>query len=419
MEGISKKWLRRVCAETEGLYETPELNDNLYLQYRFIPTIKNLEEYVNVKWLYLQNNLIQNIQNLGHMTELMGIYLGNNQISKITNLNFKQLKVINLDHNSLVSLQGIQDAPRLETLSATDNEISDMSCLGLCRHVTSVKLSRNKLGDASHVLETLRKMNQVRVLYLKGNPFVCKLKSYRNKIINTCPNLQFLDDRPVYEWERRLVKAWERGGNEEVKKERAIHKHEKETKATNAFMLWRKTQKDSKQLKAHPIKYNNPINYNEPIKSNNLSEQTESGPQIQPTAQQVEEKRKAHKEGEGKRQEEQKEEREEKKEEKVETVACNSAASRVEEGTEGHGMKISTMLEGSPGQGFQDNSEHLPVNSLQVPYQRTKRDAAFSSEIWSSLKWTPSMDTKLKSVRPKLNPNTNPNRNPHGSWIPT
>lgn len=37
----------------EGLYEYPELNSKLYLHFKVIQKIQNLEEYVNLKTLYI------------------------------------------------------------------------------------------------------------------------------------------------------------------------------------------------------------------------------------------------------------------------------------------------------------------------------------------------------------------------------
>jgi dynein assembly factor 1, axonemal len=51
-------------------------------------------------------------------------------------------------------------------------------------------------------------MTDLRCLYLKGNPVVSAIKNYRKTIVAALPNLQYLDERPVFEDERRLVSAW-------------------------------------------------------------------------------------------------------------------------------------------------------------------------------------------------------------------
>ena len=52
------------------------------------------------------------------------------------------------------------------------------------------------------------------VIYLKGNPIVSKFSHYRKRLITALPSLAYLDDRPVFEQERRLSAAWVRGGLE-------------------------------------------------------------------------------------------------------------------------------------------------------------------------------------------------------------
>lgn len=47
-------------------------------------------------------------------------------------------------------------------------------------------------------------------------------------MITTLTQLKYLDDRPVFEDERRFAEAWKRGGLEEERKERGKYKEEQE-----------------------------------------------------------------------------------------------------------------------------------------------------------------------------------------------
>lgn len=47
------------------------------------------------------------------------------------------------------------------------------------------------------------------------NPFVREFKQYRKVWISSLPKINYLDERPVFIEERRLVMAWSRGGREE------------------------------------------------------------------------------------------------------------------------------------------------------------------------------------------------------------
>lgn len=44
-------------------------------------------------------------------------------------------------------------------------------------------------------------MNDLRVLYLQGNPVVKLIRHYRKTLVSRCPNLKYLDDRYARQWE--------------------------------------------------------------------------------------------------------------------------------------------------------------------------------------------------------------------------
>lgn len=67
----------------------------------------------------------------------------------------------------------------------------------------------------------------VSVLYLHGNPILRNLKQYRRKMIVDLPSLTYLDERPVFAEERRVVEAWARGGEAEETSERTKIREEK------------------------------------------------------------------------------------------------------------------------------------------------------------------------------------------------
>ena len=45
-------------------------------------------------------------------------------------------------------------------------------------------------------------------LYLRGNPAVSAIRSYRKTMIAALPTLSYLDDRPIFEVERLCAEAW-------------------------------------------------------------------------------------------------------------------------------------------------------------------------------------------------------------------
>lgn len=86
------------------------------------------------------------------------------------------------------------------------------------------------MEDPAILEEVIYKMRDLRVLYLQGNPLCKKVDYYRKKIISEIPNLKYLDDRPVFEEDRRRAEAWARGGMQEEREEMKRIKKEKEDK---------------------------------------------------------------------------------------------------------------------------------------------------------------------------------------------
>ena len=61
---------------------------------------------------------------------------------------------------------------------------------------------------ASQVLGILKQLPDLRCLYLKGNPVVSNIRHYRKVVIAAIPTLTYLDDRPIFDTERRCAEAW-------------------------------------------------------------------------------------------------------------------------------------------------------------------------------------------------------------------
>ena len=50
---------------------------------------------------------------------------------------------------------------------------------------------------------------------MQNNEFTKKISHYRKSIISKMPHIKYIDDKPVFEDEKRFAEAWARGGLEE------------------------------------------------------------------------------------------------------------------------------------------------------------------------------------------------------------
>ena len=114
-------------------------------------------------------------------------------------------------------------------------------------------------------------MPNLKVLYLQGNGITSKIRNYRKTVIDRIPSLKYLDDRPVFEDDRRNAEAFARGGMEEERKERDIiqqEKRDKDDKNRNAFKEMIRKAREEKRLADEKAAAENPDLVAEPASAN-------------------------------------------------------------------------------------------------------------------------------------------------------
>ena len=233
---MSKKFFNKLlCSNFRLYYRTHELNDILYLHFKGFKKIENLQSFANLKVLYLEGNSIKKIDGLNHLKSLTSLYLHENCIEKIENLDgLDNLYNLNLSDNCISKIENLSNLKTLSNLLLKRNRIgidNEEDLLGLAdlpASLTVLDISDNRIEITSFVKDLLTKISNLRVLYLQGNECVRKIQYYRKNLIITLQNLHYLDDKPVFEEERRFAEAFGRGGLDEEKKERVLYKKEKE-----------------------------------------------------------------------------------------------------------------------------------------------------------------------------------------------
>jgi hypothetical protein len=68
-------------------------------------------------------------------------------------------------------------------------------------------IQSNRINDVD-IVDILAQLPNLKVLYLQGNEVVKHVKQYRKTLVYRCRKLKYLDDRPVFDDERRRVEAW-------------------------------------------------------------------------------------------------------------------------------------------------------------------------------------------------------------------
>lgn len=208
---MTQKGLRDLCKK-DKLYQTPRLNDVLYLHYQgeiFIQQlmlliiyhsvsnltgyqyIECLEEYTELKCLWLECNAISEIEGLENQTKLKCLFLQNNLIKRINNLGCcPELDTLNLSSNHIRKIENISSAilPVLNTLNISSNYLKDSEALAHlieCKTLAVVDLSNNRIDDIL-VVKIFEQMPCLKVLVLQGNPVVSRLPQYRKTLILSC-----------------------------------------------------------------------------------------------------------------------------------------------------------------------------------------------------------------------------------------
>lgn len=91
-----------------------------------------------------------------------------------------------------------------------------------------MNISNNQIdiNPVESFIEILKEMTNLKVLYLQNNPICKNINHYRKTLIFHLQNLKYLDDKPVFEEERRFACAFFRGGIEEERREWDLYKRE-------------------------------------------------------------------------------------------------------------------------------------------------------------------------------------------------
>ena len=202
--------LKKYCKDN-GLYSTPSINDKIYLHYKGLKRIQSLEEYTGLKAIWLEGNGLSKIEGLENQTKLRSLFLHENLIEKIEGLDSQvDLDALNLSKNFVKRIENLSHMTQLTSLNLSHNHLcsaEDIEQVTEIHSLQTLDIQHNKIDDIK-IVDIVSKIKDLRVLYLMGNPVVRNIKHYRKTLIAKCKMLKYLDDRPVFDEERRRVEVW-------------------------------------------------------------------------------------------------------------------------------------------------------------------------------------------------------------------
>lgn len=244
---MSRQALKDICKQHD-LYRTPSLNDKLYCNFKGFRRISPaLGDYTGLRALFLEGNALDSMEGIPELKELRCLYLQQNIIAEVTGLDaLDNLDTLNLANNLITHLDNLSCCKNLRTLLVNHNLLSGVDSIqhvAKCVALQTLDLQHNKIEDPG-VLDALQAIPDLRCLYLKGNPVVAKIKNYRKTVVSRISSLVYLDDRPVFEKERRTSEAWAKGGLEAEREERNRIRDEEAEKDRRNFEYMKKIRED-------------------------------------------------------------------------------------------------------------------------------------------------------------------------------
>ena len=125
-----------------------------------------LVDFPALKSLDLSHNQISKLEGLDGLTSLTGLSLRNNQIRKLEGLDhLTSLRGLDLSGNQLIKLEGLDHLTSLTGLNLRGNQIAKLEGLNALTSLTGLYLRRNQLIK----LEELKDLTQLQELDVSGN----------------------------------------------------------------------------------------------------------------------------------------------------------------------------------------------------------------------------------------------------------
>lgn len=278
----------------------------LWLEQNAINNLSGLEQQQELVSLFLQNNTIRSLRSLvTPLRNLRVLNVSHNYISSLKGLGAAcpMLETLQASHNRIASLEVCEDlfqlAATLTSIDVSFNRIATQeaipdddaaeqqtvapeSSVGVAAVSTTPmvdddvrvveladdgddavaaegtvavlqrqgeQLEAATKADPLVLVNFFAKLPNVSVVYMHGNPISHGLRQYRRNMILHLPHLMYLDERPIFPEERRVVEAWARGGTAAETAERAAIREEKKDHLNSSVRVLTDKMEASRELR--------------------------------------------------------------------------------------------------------------------------------------------------------------------------
>jgi len=196
-------------AKSRDIYETPELNDSLFLHGLGIKAVSPLPEYTHVEFLSLAENCLTSVSDLSQFPNLVFLNVSNNAITEIDIRLFPKLEQLHACHNSLTSFSVIEKNPTLKLVKLSHNKLTSFPDISNLVSLEVLDVAKNLIHEMDLSNSSILPFS-LRQLYLSPNPFVARVRNYRKTILSEfcrfC-RLSYLDNSFVTEMELAIANS--------------------------------------------------------------------------------------------------------------------------------------------------------------------------------------------------------------------
>ncbi|XP_056283145.1 leucine-rich repeat-containing protein 9 isoform X3 [Pseudoliparis swirei] len=160
-----------------------------------ISKLISLNKLVNLRWASFNDNDISKVEGLDSCLKLEELSLNNNSISTLNGLSkLHCLNKLSVDGNQLSSLDAsaLDQLPHLSFMSVENNFISSLHGIQRVRSLLELYIGNNQISTSRDIYY-LKRLTNLIILDLYGNPLVEKLENYRIHVVFHLPFLKALD----------------------------------------------------------------------------------------------------------------------------------------------------------------------------------------------------------------------------------